>query len=194
MSEFTAYHGVDAATHQNNVDELSRAGFRPIALNVSGDPNDATYAAVWVRRPGSLWYAVHGLNAKDYQSRFDELTNLGFAPTIVSATGPVGSEIFAGVFEVGVTRPWFARHGLREGPDTDPDTLTFQNNRAAAQGFLPRSLAEYGTPDDRRYAGIWMGDSKAVQWSWWSIEGLAYQRFFDALISGGMRPAVLNVA
>ena len=45
MPGFTAYHGVDAVTHQRRVDELAPAGFRPVALNVSGDPGDARYAA-----------------------------------------------------------------------------------------------------------------------------------------------------
>ena len=36
MPGFTAYHGVDAVTHQRRVDELAPAGFRPVALNVSG--------------------------------------------------------------------------------------------------------------------------------------------------------------
>ena len=54
MAGFTAYHGVDAALHQRRVDEAGAAGFRPVALNVSGDPGDARYAAVWVERPRDL--------------------------------------------------------------------------------------------------------------------------------------------
>src|SRR2546430_5872340 len=99
MLGFTAYHGVDAATHQQRVNDLAPAGFRPVALNVSGQPGDPRYAAVWVARSGPAWQAVHGMNAGDYQTRFDELTGHGYAPTIVTATGPAGGEIFAAVFE-----------------------------------------------------------------------------------------------
>ena len=74
MSGFTAYHDVDAATHQHRVDDLGPAGFRPVALNVSGQPGDPRYAAVWVARPGPAWQAVHGLPGGEYQARFDELT------------------------------------------------------------------------------------------------------------------------
>jgi CubicO group peptidase (beta-lactamase class C family) len=194
MSGFIAYHGADASTHQQRVNDLAPAGFRPVALNVSGDPADARYAAVWVERPGPAWWAVHGLGAEDYQARFDELTGQGYAPTIVTATGPVGSEIFAAVFEQGVNEPWFARHGLRWDPDTDPDSITHENNRALGEGYIPRCLAVYGDPSDRRFAGVWVKNVDAVPWSWWWTAPEAYQRYFDALVSGGMRPAVLSVA
>src|SRR4051812_34091999 len=98
MTEFVAYHGGDAATHQQRVDDLGSAGFRPVALNVSGDPEAARYAAVWVQRSGAAWSAVHDLSAEDYQARFTELTGQGYAPIIVTATGPAGNEIFAAVF------------------------------------------------------------------------------------------------
>jgi CubicO group peptidase (beta-lactamase class C family) len=194
MSGFSAYHGVDGATHQQQVDDLASAGFRPVALNVSGDPRDARYAAVWVARNGPAWVAVHGITAADYQARFSELTGQGYAPTIVTATGPAGGETFAAVFEQGENLAWFARHGLRWDPDTDPDTITHENNRAFAEGYQPRSLAVYGTPADPRFAGVWVKNPDATLWSWWWIEPSAYQRFFDALVNGGMRPVVLSVA
>ena len=194
MTGFMAYHGVDAATHQQRVDDLGSTGFRPVVLNVSGNPEDARYAAVWVRRSGAAWSAVHGLSAEDYQARFNELTGQGYAPMIVTATGPASNEIFAAVFEQGVNEPWFARHGLRWDPDTDPNSLRYQNNQAYAEGYVPRCLAVYGDPSNRRFAGIWVKNTEAVLWSWWLIAPAAYQRFFDALISGGMRPAALSVA
>ncbi|GAB3408824.1 hypothetical protein GCM10027569_22240 [Flindersiella endophytica] len=173
---------------------MASAGFRPVALNVSGDPRDARYAAVWVALPGPAWVAVHGLTAADYQARFSELTSQGYAPTILTATGPAGGEILAAVFEQGASRAWFARHGLRWDPDTDPDTVTHENNRAFAEGYLPQSLTVYGTTTDRRFAGVWVKNTEATLWSWWSIEPAAYQRFFEALVNGGMRPVVLSVA
>jgi hypothetical protein len=109
---------------------------------VSGDPGDARYTAVWVERPGPAWWAVHGLDAAACQARFDELTGQGYAPTILTATGPASGEIFAAAFEQGVDQPWFARHGLR----WDPDTLTHENSRAYDQGYLPRCLACTETP------------------------------------------------
>jgi Bacterial tandem repeat domain 1/Beta-lactamase len=111
----------------------------------------------------------------------------------VSATGPVGGERFAAVFEQGVEAPWFARQGLRWGPATDPNTLTHENGRAFDQGQLPRCLAMYGDPSDRRFAGVWVQNTDAVLWSWWLTGPGDYGRFSDALTRGGMRPAALSV-
>src|SRR5256714_13168766 len=141
MSGFAAYHGVDAATHQRRVDDLARAGFRPVALNVSGNPGDPRYAAVWVARSGPTWQAVDGLNAEDYRTRFDELTGHGYAPTIVTATGPAGREVFAAVFERGVNEPWFARHGsawiLTPTPTPLPTRTIGPSTRVTSHGAWP---------------------------------------------------------
>ena len=188
MASIVAYHGVTASDHQARFDELAPQGFRPLSLNVSGDPGDARYAAVWIQRPGVEWVAMHGVDAATYQARFDELVAHGLSPSIVSATGPAGSASFTALFER-VPRRWFARHNLRWGPDTDPDTITHENGRAADEGYLPLCLSVYGDPDDLRYAGIWVGNERTTPWSWWSISGDAYQRFFDALVRAGTRPA-----
>ena len=47
---FQAYHGVTAAEHQAQFNQLSAEGYRMISLSVYGDPSDALYAAVWVQR------------------------------------------------------------------------------------------------------------------------------------------------
>ena len=146
MSGFAAYHGVDAATHRRRVNDLAATGLRPVALNVSGDPADPRYAAVWLERPGPPWEAVQDLSSSEYQARFEELTGQGYALTIVTATGPFGGERYAAVFERGVHPPWFARHRLRWDPATDPGTLTHQNNRAFVEGYIPRCLTVYGGP------------------------------------------------
>jgi hypothetical protein len=47
----------------------------------------------------------------------------------------------------------------------------------------------YGTPQQRRYAGIWTRNVGPVPWSWWWADPDTYQLFFDAEVRGGMRPA-----
>ena len=184
-----AYHNVDSTEHQRRVIELEPQGYRPVALNVSGDTEDARYAAVWVKRPGPKWVAVHGLSAEQYQARFNEVTGHGFAPMLVSATGPAERATFAALFEKGVDCPWFARHNLRWDPVTDSDTITYENQRAFKQGYIPRCLAVYGDASDPRFAGIWYRNDGTVPWSWWWTAGDAYQRFFDAAVRAGVRPA-----
>jgi len=194
MPTFVSYHGVDATTHQQRVDELAPQGYRPISLSVSGDPSDARYAAVWVQRPGPGWWAVQGLDAAGYQARFDELVADGYAPVVVTATGPADGAIFGALFEQGLTIPWFARHNLRWDPVADPDTVTHENQRAYDEGYIPRCLAVYGDPSDRRFAGVWQRNDGPVPWSWWSTDPAAYQRYFDGEFGGGMRAAYVSVA
>lgn len=188
MAQFVAYHGATAADHQAHVNTLAPQGYRPISLNVSGDPADARYAAVWVQRPGPAWFAVHGLTADQYQSRFNELTTQGFVPTLLSATGPVERAIFTALFEQGIQTPWFARHGLTWDPVSDPNTVTHENQRALDQGYIPKCLTVYGTPQNRRFGGIWSFNSGPIPWSWWWSDPDTYQLFFNAEVRGGLRP------
>jgi CubicO group peptidase (beta-lactamase class C family) len=193
MGPIVAYHGVGASVHQARVDELAPQGFRPISLSVSGTPGDARYAAVWEQRPGPAWVAVHGLNASQYQARFDDVTGQGFAPILVTATG--GSDaVFAAVFEGDVTAPWFARHGLQWDPASPVDTINFENQRAFDQGFIPRCLAVYGTPSAPLFAGIWMKNDRPVPWAWWWTDPATYQHYFEADVQAGTRPAYVSVA
>ncbi len=189
MAPFIAYHGVTSAQHQARVDSLAPQGFRPVSLSVAGAPADARYAAVWVQRPGPAWVAVHGITGAQYQARFDELTGQGYAPTLLSATGPVESATFTALFEQGVQTAWFARHGLTWDPDSDPNTLTHENKRAFEQGFIARCLVTYGTPQQRRFAGIWTRNDGPVAWNWWWADPATYQGFFNAEVRGGLRPA-----
>ena len=99
---FEAYHGVNGAQHQTNFDRLASRGYRIISLSVYGDPGDPRYAAVWVERSAPAWVAVHGVDAAGYQSFFNNQTAHGFAPVLVSATGPAANAVFAAVFEQGV--------------------------------------------------------------------------------------------
>jgi hypothetical protein len=65
MDPFVAYHGIDAATHQQRFDALLAQGMRMTWLNVSGDPSDARYAAVWILSDGRGWAGVHNQAISD---------------------------------------------------------------------------------------------------------------------------------
>jgi CubicO group peptidase (beta-lactamase class C family) len=194
MPLFVAYHGLDAPSHQSRVNELAPQGYRPVSLSVSGDPSDARYAAVWVQRPGPGWRAVHGLSAAEYQATFDALVAQGYAPVLVSATGPADLATFAALFEQGVAGPWFARHGLRWDPQDDPNTITHENVRAFRDGYIPRCLAVYGTPSDRRFAGVWIKNDAPTAWSWWLADKATHQSIFEAETQGALRPGWVAVA
>ena len=205
MKPFVAYHGLSGAEHQQRVEILAQQGYRPISLGVSGDPPFSVYSAVWVQRPGPNWWAVHNLSASQYQAKFDELVAQGYAPVLLSVAGPVATATFVALFEQGISVPWFARHGLRWDPESDPDTIVHENARAMREGFIPRSLAVYGTPGDRRFAGTWFKNlaspanpasvtTSPVPWSWWFADQGTHQLIFEAETAGGMRPAWISAA
>jgi CubicO group peptidase (beta-lactamase class C family) len=176
-----AYHGVTGNQHQSNFDRLSRQGYRLISLSVYGDPRDPRYAAVWVQRSGSAWVAVHGVNSAGYQSFFNTWTGKGFAPVIVSATGPVANAVFAAVFEQGITGGWLARHNMVAGAEKTAGTFQNQNATARDQKMILRSVAIYGTAADRRYAAIWQANVGYVKWHVHpSDPGANYQGTFNA--------------
>jgi CubicO group peptidase (beta-lactamase class C family) len=190
-----AYHGVSAAQHQTNFDNLSSQGYRMISLSVYGDPGNALYAAVWVQRQGPAWVAVHNVDAAGYQSFFNTWTSQGFVLVIVSATGTISNAIFAAIFEQGIPGPWFAQHGM-----TSSDFST-QVAGAVTGGFILRSFAIYGTAADRRYAAVWHANPDYAKWHVHpSDTGQSYQVTFNAETQlpgyalAGYRPAYVALS
>ena len=178
---FQAYHGVTAAQHQTNFNNLTPQGYRMISLSVYGDPGNARYAAVWVQRPGPGWVAVHGVDSAGYQAFFNTQTALGFVPVLVSATGASNDAIFAAVFEKGIAGAWVARHGMTSGPATHVGTFQYQDAAAVAAKMILRSVTIYGTAADRRYAAIWHANPGYVKWHVHEADTAAsYQTNFNA--------------
>ena len=198
---FEAYHGVTAAQHQANFNRLFGQGFRIISLSVYGNANDARYAAVWVKRPGPAWVAVHGVNSSGYQSFFNTWTGKGFVPIIVSATGTSGDRVFAAVFAQGVSGHWLARHGLPSGPETNPGTFQNLNKAAHDQKLILRSVSIYGNVFDLRYAAVWHANPGYVKWHAHPSDSPAsYQFGFNTEIAlpgyrlAGYRPAYVALS
>jgi CubicO group peptidase (beta-lactamase class C family) len=178
---FQAYHGVTGAQHQTKFNDLSSHGYRMISLSVYGNPADARYAAVWVQRAGSAWVAVHGVDSAGYQSFFNNWTAKGFVPVIVSATGASNNAIFAALFEQGVSGASMARHGMTSGPEGNAGTFQNLNKTARNQKMILRSVAIYGTQNDRRYAAVWHSNPGYVKWHVHpSDTGASYQTAFNA--------------
>ncbi|MGD0103562.1 MAG: serine hydrolase [Rhodopila sp.] len=178
---FQAYHGVTGAEHQAKFDTLFGEGYRIISLSVYGDVSNPLYAAVWVQRPGAAWVAVHGVDSDGYQSFFNTWTAKGFVPVIVAATGAISNAVFAAVFEEGITGAWFAQHGMTSGAATEAGTFQHANAAAVAAQQILRSVAIYGSADDRRYAAVWHPNPVYVKWhSHPADTGASYQVTFNA--------------
>jgi CubicO group peptidase (beta-lactamase class C family) len=191
----TAYHGVSGATHQQRFNELSAQGYRMISLSVYGDPANPQYAAVWVKRAGPGWAAVHGVDAAGYQAKFDQFVAAGMLPVLVSATGPRAKPVFAAVFEQQTAPTWMARHGLVDGPESTAGTLANVTAWAKANNCIPKTIAIYGGAGDRTYAGVWLPNTVGVKWQSPSVgDGNAYQAAFNAYTQVPLRVASVDAS
>ena len=180
-----AYYDVTGDQHQAHYEWLYAAGYRLISISVYGSALDPRYAAVWVRRSGPQWRAVHGISEFGYRSLVDQWGGEGYVPVLVSATGTVSSSgldtVFAGVFERGIAGNWHAYTRLTEGPTTDPWAFRNQNAVAHTLGMILRSATIYGIEDDPRYAAIWHQNWVQTKWQVNSFETEAsHKAAFDA--------------
>jgi CubicO group peptidase (beta-lactamase class C family) len=194
--DFVAYHDRTSADHQAHFDDLYPKGWRITSLSVYGARGDERYAAVWVNRPGPDWSAVHGVDSAGYQAAFDNAVAAGFKPVLLAANGPANDPVFAATFEQRPGPVPLTRHRLARGPDTDPATIDYWIAQARTNGWMPVSIAVYGTAPDLRYAGIWVDNPQGVCWT---LEGLGdtaadYQARFDAVVPAGARPVEVAVS
>ncbi len=188
--DFVAYHDRTSADHQAQFNALYPLGYRIISLSVY-QPSSPLYAAVWVRRAGPDWSAVHGLTSAQYQAAFDQAAADGKHPTILTVAGSASSAIFAGVFEQRPGPVPLTRFGLVSGAVSDPDTIEHWDDQAHQNGWLMTGGAVYGDPALPLFAAIWPANEHRVSWSAAGISDNAaeYQRRFDAQVCGWARPA-----
>ncbi|HYE28052.1 MAG TPA: serine hydrolase [Allosphingosinicella sp.] len=197
MPKWFCYHGLSREDHQGQIPALQRFGFRPVALAVAGDIHNPVYATTWVQEPGREWRIVHSLTPSQYQRAFNRLTKDGFAPVIFAASGPLNAEVFAATFERGVKVPWFARHDLTR------EQLESEMLRAGDEGFIPLSIANYGSPNNWRYAATWFANrpvaenpagivSGPVNWKWHVAARDKLEPFLKALGDCGLRCAWIS--
>lgn len=196
---YEIYTMANAAQHQARYDDLSRRGFRMISLCVHGDPADARYAAVWVQRPGPAQWAVHNVGAAEYGATSAKAEEAGYAPVIVSATGPAKNARFAGIFEQQVQGGWQLYTGMTEGNADSPENGIYRRDHVTdREGRFIRSLAIYGDTAERRYAAIWhTKPSKFSSALRASLSVTGYQQVFDGVTSqgkSGYRPSVTAIA
>jgi CubicO group peptidase (beta-lactamase class C family) len=196
-TDFIATHDRTHSDYQTQWDTLVPQGYRPISLSAYGSVADPRYAAVWLRRGGPRFVGIHGATASQFQVFFDTWAAQGFSPTILTATGPTTSPIFACVMEESDHGVSLTRHGLRSGDPADSGTLEHWIGEARTNDWIPRWIATYGDASDRRFAIVLDPNLTHVLWSiagWWGEDHAAYQRRFDAHVQQWARPAFITVA
>lgn len=148
MTAPISYHNATPNYHQEQVDYLPSQGYRPISLSISGDPAAPRYAAVWVKRAGPAFTTFSRVVESNLQSFLDGWKSQGYRPAILTAVGPKGSAVFAGVLEATSTTVTveFGRSTAEFGGDV---------SSAKKNGWIPRWVTAYGTASAPAFAGVW---------------------------------------
>ncbi|KAJ3952657.1 hypothetical protein N0V92_010889 [Colletotrichum tropicale] len=137
------YFNLNGAALGDRAKSLTADGYRMISLSAYGTAPNANYAAVWVKRDGNPFEVIYDADESTYNSWFDSWKAKGYVSTHVSATGPAGSAVFAGVMEKANVTNWAQLCGMKS-------PYTYDN---ATNGIpmMVKDFRMYGTPGDRRY-------------------------------------------
>jgi CubicO group peptidase (beta-lactamase class C family) len=197
MVESKAWHGMTLTEHEALRDEWAAQGYRFVSVSIYGSVDAPVFAAVMVQQADPV-------AQRDFPVMTEPALTVGlliqaaqgYVPVILAATGTADDPRFSAVFEPqeSVT---LTRHGLTMGSanDTDPATIQGANLAARQDGLILIWAASYGTPDDRRFAGIWQVNGGATLWNCDGLDDTAdyYQARFDAEKAAWIRPGFVTV-
>jgi CubicO group peptidase (beta-lactamase class C family) len=198
MVAFQAWHGKTQTEHEGLRDYWAAQGYRFVSLSIYGSVDAPVFAAVMVQEAEPVaqrdWPVM---TEPELSVALVVQAAQGYGPVIVAATGTADDHRFAAVFEPQASMPRTAL-GLTMGSgpgDTNPATIQGANLAAHADGLILSWAASYGTPDDRRFAGIWQPNPDATLWNCDGVDDPAYyyQARFDAEKAAWIRPGFVAV-
>ncbi len=155
--QFQAYHGSTLAQHEQSYTTLKAAGWRMTALTIYG--GSPLYAAVWVKKDGPTWTAIHNATADQYQAFVTEWFNQNYRLTLVAATGSASNPTFAAVVEQTTNATPLARHGLT------PNQFKSWCTWAASAGWMLTTAALYGDSGNPQLAAVWDLNTDDAGWN-----------------------------
>jgi hypothetical protein len=181
-----ARHGLSAVQYQQEFDNLTRQGFRPVNISAYTVAGQDRYAAIFERRQGGAWVARHGLTSSQYQQEFDRLVSQGYRLLEVSGYTVGGKDHYAAIWEKANGPAWQARHGMTS------DQFQAEFNRLGQQGYQLSHVRGWQSGNVTHFAAIWV---KANGRPWVARHGIlsdAYQEAFDARLKEGYRLRFLS--
>jgi hypothetical protein len=176
-----ARHAMDPVSYQRTFDTLVGDGFRLTSVCGYSEGASSRLNAVWIKRDGPTWQAMHGLDSQQYQQQFDALVDDGFRLSCISGYAEAGQARYAAIWEQAPGAQWEARHGLsRQQYQQAFDELT-------SQGFVLRQVSGYRVGVSVQFAAIW---DKADGVAFVGRHGLTssqHQEMFHELDAQGFR-------
>jgi CubicO group peptidase (beta-lactamase class C family) len=172
--DVVTYLGVSSTVHQLQFTSLSGQGYRPISLSVAGTRSAPNYTAVWIRRSGAGYTAIHGVDRPSYEAWALSQRNAGLRPYLVTAAGPSGNEVFAGVYMA---------DGVAAVEETNLFSFTSTNQWARDHSYVQTCAGRYASS----YCGVWEETTDRVFSSYWNSTSSEFTADFNAHASAHQR-------
>ncbi|HLT45083.1 MAG TPA: peptidoglycan DD-metalloendopeptidase family protein [Luteimonas sp.] len=147
--QYTAYHGLTAAAHQQRFDTLTGQGYRPRNVSVVSSGGQRRYTALYEKADIGSWEARSQLNATQYQQAFE--SNTGRKRQLVYLNSYVhgGQPYFTAIWSSRPSGAYRARHGLTSARYQSEWTSASRSNMRTG------SVTGYGVGGSARYAAFW---------------------------------------
>jgi len=181
-----ARHGVPARDYQCLLDQATIAGYAPVWVDGFSVDGDVRYNVVFRPAGGGAWRALHGLDAKGYQQRFDQYAGQGFRPIHVESYRDGKTVRYAAIFRKDRGPETRAYHGLSAQQHQQ------RFDELVAAGFRPRNIAVTENGGQPRYTALY---EKTDIGGWIAKSRLTpeeYQTFASAQHAQGREPVYLN--
>ncbi|MEJ1095760.1 MULTISPECIES: peptidoglycan DD-metalloendopeptidase family protein [unclassified Pseudoxanthomonas] len=146
---FSAYHGLSANEHQQRMDELTKAGYRPRNVSVVSSGGQRRYTALYEKTDIGSWQAKSQLTAGEYQQAFNANAEQGRQIVYVNGYMHGGQPYFTAIWSSKSGGTYKAKHGLTSSQYQSE----WQSNTGA--GLLTRDVTGYSSGGSARYAAIW---------------------------------------
>jgi hypothetical protein len=146
---FMAYHGLSANEHQQRMDDLTKAGYRPRNVSVVSPAGQRRYTALYEKADIGSWQAKSQLTAGEYQQTFDANAEQGRQIVYVNGYMHGGQPYFTAIWSSKSGGAYKARHGLTSSQYQSE----WESNTGA--GLLTRDVTGYSGGGPARYAAIW---------------------------------------
>jgi CubicO group peptidase (beta-lactamase class C family) len=185
---FVGWHGQTLATHLSLTSQYQAQGFGFVTLSVYGATSSPYYAAVMIQPAPAAQHCYANVAGNTWQQTFDAEAAQGYGPTIIAATGPASSPLFAAVFEPQNPIP-LTRNGLPSGPD--PWNVQQINNGGMTNG--PSAVGDLFVcvyNNEQHFA--YLDRTGNIQDAWFGSSGWSLQQINNGGVTAGP-PAAGNL-
>ena len=146
---WVAYHGRSADQHQQQFNQLTADGFRPVNVAAVSPSGIRTYAALYEKRDVGSFFLKSFMTPAEYQTQFDDNVQAGRKLVYLNAYTHQGAPRIIAIWNEHGATPFVARHGLSSAQ------YQAEFDKHLAEGFLTHAVTGYEEGDQARFAALW---------------------------------------